>query len=393
MTHRNPSSHSALRFVTCVAVLLILAAAVQVAPPASAQSGITLPPSGANQKASVIQGIGLVTVRIDYSSPDVTGPTGEDRRGRIWGELVPYGLADLGFGNGKPSPWRAGANENTVFTVSHDVLVEGEPLAAGSYGLHMIPGEEEWVVVFSHNSTSWGSFFYDPEEDALRVTVKPVKAPFREWLTYDFIDRQPTQATVALHWEELRVPWTISVPDSTELYLANIRNELRSTGGFSWQGYNAAAQYCLQNDAVTEETLDWAERAVSMPFIGQESFTTLSTKAQVLAALDREEKSEEVLQAALRHATATPVQIHQVGRQLIARGQAEKALEVFEYNAERHPDTWPVNVGLARGYSAVGQYPKALEHAKKALENAPDDLNRQNLQRMIGLLGEGKDVN
>ena len=103
--------------------------------------GITLPPSGANQKASVIQKIGLVEVRIDYSSPDVTGPNGQDRRGQIWGTLVPFGLTNLGFGNGALGPWRAGANENTVFSVSHDVEVQGKPLAAGSYGLHMIA---EW---------------------------------------------------------------------------------------------------------------------------------------------------------------------------------------------------------------------------------------------------------
>jgi len=375
------------------AVLALATLAAGLTLPAAAQTGLTLPPSGANQKASVSQGIGLVTVTIDYSSPDVTGPNGEDRRGKIWGELVPWGLADLGFGNSEPSPWRAGANENTVFTVSHDVLVEGEPLAAGSYGLHMIPGQEEWVIVFSNNSTSWGSFFYDEAEDALRVTVKPEKAEFREWLTYDFIDRQPTEATVALHWEELRVPFTLSVPNLTDLYLASIRNELRSTAGFSWQGYNAAVQYCLQNDVNLEEASTWADRALSTPFIGQENFTTLSTKAQVLDRLERREEGDAMLDRALRHPTANAIQIHGVGRQLVARGRPDKALEVFQLNAELHPDTWPVHVGLARGYSAVGRYEKALEHAKKALDNAPDDLNRRNLEQMIETLKQGKDVN
>src|SRR5579872_5877748 len=80
--------------------------------------GLTLPPSGNNQKATVVQYIGPVRVAIDYSSPAVHGPDGKDRRGEIWGKLVPYGLSDLGFGKGNPAPWRAGANENTVFTVS-----------------------------------------------------------------------------------------------------------------------------------------------------------------------------------------------------------------------------------------------------------------------------------
>src|ERR1700724_3722379 len=106
--------------------------------------GLTLPPSGNNQKAAVVQYIGPVRVTIDYSSPAVHGPDGKDRRGQIWGKLVPYGLTNLGFGNGKPGPWRAGANENTVFVVSNDVVIEDKQLPGGRYGLHIITGPCEW---------------------------------------------------------------------------------------------------------------------------------------------------------------------------------------------------------------------------------------------------------
>ena len=134
MTSRNWRI-AALVVAACVA--LPLAAAAQL---------VTLPPDGDNQKASVSQWIGLVEVTITYNSPDVTGPDGSDRTGKIWGQLVPYGMANLGFGTcGGECPWRAGANENTVFRVSHDVKVEGLPLPAGSYGFHIIPGPEEWT--------------------------------------------------------------------------------------------------------------------------------------------------------------------------------------------------------------------------------------------------------
>jgi len=146
--------------------------------PAAAQPGLTLPPGGDNQKTVVTQYMGQVAVTLAYNSPDVTSPAGEDRTGKIWGQLVPYGMANLGFGTATESPWRTGANENTTFTVSHDVLVQGQPLAAGTYGLHTIPGEDEWTYIFSNNSTSWASYFYDPAEDALRVTAKPEEAPF-----------------------------------------------------------------------------------------------------------------------------------------------------------------------------------------------------------------------
>ncbi len=185
--------------------MLRLALTFALAIPAGAQivPGLTIPPSGNNQRASVTQQIGPVRITIDYSSPAVHGPDGKDRRGQIWGKLVPYGLTDLGYGNGKPGPWRAGANENTVFKVSDNVSIEGKPLPAGRYGLHMIPGPEEWVVIFSKDSNAWGSFYYDAADDALRVTVKPHKHEYREWLTYEFPTRRPAEAVAELQWEEL----------------------------------------------------------------------------------------------------------------------------------------------------------------------------------------------
>src|SRR5579872_3752020 len=167
--------------------LLRISLSLSVAGVAFAQvPGMTLPPSGNNQKASVTQFIGPVRVTVDYSSPAVHGPNGQDRRGQIWGKLVPYGLTNLGFGNNKPNPWRAGANENTIFAVSNDVLIEGKPLHAGRYGLHMIPGQDEWTVILSKNTNAWGSFFYEESEDALRVQVKPHKHDYQEYLTYEF---------------------------------------------------------------------------------------------------------------------------------------------------------------------------------------------------------------
>jgi hypothetical protein len=354
--------------------------------------GLTLPPSGNVQKASVTQYIGPVKVMVDYSSPAVHAPDGTDRRGKIWGGLVPYGLTNLGFGNGKPGPWRAGANENTVVSVSHDVAIDGNPLPAGRYGLHMIAGPEEWTLVFSKNADSWGSFFYEESEDALRVKVKPRQSAYREWLTYEFTTRRPSEATCELQWEELAVPWTITVPDVNRIYTSQLRKELTTVPGFNYQGYLAAARFCLQQNINLEEALKWADAAVSMPFIGQANFNTLSTKAQLLSKLGRDGEAKTTMDAALRHPTATAIQVHQYGRQLVSAKKPQEALEVFRFNAERHGDAWPVHVGLARGYAAVGDTAKALEHARKALTQAPDDLNRKSLEDMVKTFSEGRNI-
>ena len=335
------------------------------------------------------QYIGPVRITIDYSSPAVHGPGGKDRRGQIWGKLVPYGLTTTPFGNGKPDPWRAGANENTVFSVSEDVTIEGQSLPKGRYGLHMIPGEDTWTVIFSKDAGAWGSFFYEPGQDALRVTVKPHKNEYREWLTYDFTVRHPEDATVELQWEDLAVPWSIKVPNVADLYITRLRQELTSVPGFSHEGYLAAAQYSLQSGKSLEQGLQWAESAISMPFVGQQDFNTLSLKAQILTKLGRGAEAKPIMQTALHASTTTPLEIHQYGRQLLAEKEIDQALEVFQYNAERNGDAWPVHVGLARGYAAKGDAKTALEHARKALPQAPDELNRKTLEAMIDTLSKG----
>ena len=132
---------------------------------------LTTPPEGGNKKAFVGERIGLTDVLIEYHRPGVKG-----REGKIWGQLVHAGYTDLGFGTSKAAPWRAGANENTVIRFSTDVKVEGKDLPAGEYGLFIAYDANESTVIFSKNHTSWGSYFYDDKEDALRVKVKPEPA-------------------------------------------------------------------------------------------------------------------------------------------------------------------------------------------------------------------------
>lgn len=276
---------------TYLLTIFIFALSIPVNFHSWAQSHLTLPFDGDNQKSSVTQWIGLVEVTITYFSPDVTSPSGEDRRGQIWGNLVPYN-------NGDPYPWRAGANHNTKISFTHDVTIEGAPLAAGTYGLHMVPAEDEWTIIFSNNSTSWGSFTYDRLEDALRVKVKPRPVDYHEWLTYDFIIRCPDHAVAALKWENLQVPFRIGA-DIKNIYLNNIRNELRDEKGFSWQAWHEAAAYCLENEINYEEALIWVNRSISGDYFSLETSANLQTKAGLLEKMGRKEEAKAVLQRAL----------------------------------------------------------------------------------------------
>jgi len=322
---------------------------------------LNLPPSGANQKSVVTQYMGAhASVSIIYNSPDVTSPQGQSRKGQIWGQLVPYGLNNLNFGlssDANPSPWRAGANENTVVKLSHDMEIQGQSVPAGKYGLHLIPAETgSWTLILSSNHTAWGSYFYEEKDDVVRVQVTPVPSEYHEWLTFDFTDRQEESCTVALKWDELSIPFTFSLPGSKSVYVQHLRESMQDRAGFSWVNRNAAAAYCLQNDVNLEEALAWQEFTAVNSFMGQENVTTLQTLAGLQMKLGKTTEGLATIDKAANHGTATVFQRHNMGRQLITMGHPKAALKVFQTNIEKSGDIWPVNVGLARGYSATGQY-------------------------------------
>jgi len=353
----------------------------------TAQPGY-LPASGDNQRATITQQVGPVEVSISYSSPRVV-LKGNDRRGKIWGKLVPYGLTELDFNDCKSCPWRAGANESTVFTTSGEIKVQGRSLPAGAYALFAITGPDEWTFIFSKNTTSWGSYWYDPKEDVLRVTTKPAKSDYHEWLTYEFTEREPARATVALKWEDLQVPMAITVDDAPARWVAKMKDALRGYTGFSWENWQRAADYCLKNKIALPEALDWAQRGAGPNFGGAGEVLAQTTLARAQAANGMEAEAAKTWEKAVNLPGATPIQIHMVGRGLLAEGKAEQALAIFQTNAKRFPNQWPVHVGLMRGYAAVGDAKKALAEARLALPQAPDEPNRKGLSEAIEKLEKG----
>ena len=349
---------------------------------------LTMRPDGGNKHAWVGEQVGLTDISIVYNRPGVKG-----REGKIWGQLVHAGFIDQGFGTSKSAPWRAGSNENTVISFSTPVKVEGRDLAAGKYGLFVAYDPGECTVIFSKNSTSWGSYFYDEKEDALRVKVKPVITDKNvEWLRYEFMNQTNTGATVALVWEKLMIPFKIET-DYINLQLASIRRELRGERSFNpgWQSFNQAAQFTIQNNVALEEGLGWADMAVNTPFIGQKNFVTLSTKAQLLSKLNRQSEADALMKEALPMGTMQ--QIHGYARQLLQQKKTKEAFEAFKINYDKNPNQFTTNMGMVRGYSGIGNYKKALEFANKALPQAPDKNNKDNVEGMIKKLQEGKDVN
>jgi hypothetical protein len=160
-----------------------------------------------SKMAAVSEQIGITDVAINYSRPAVNG-----REGKIWGDLVPYGFVDYHYGTSKAAPWRAGANENTTIEFSTDVSIEGKSLAAGKYGFFIAMGQEKATLVFSKDNNAWGSFYYNPANDVLRVEVPVTKtAESAERLKYEFAGETDSSAVALLQWEKVKIPFTITV--------------------------------------------------------------------------------------------------------------------------------------------------------------------------------------
>lgn len=274
---------------------LILPCILLLAALCSAQSTqLNLPRQ--SQKAEIVQRIGITDISIVYHRPLADGR-------KIFGGLVPYGEV-----------WRAGANENTLITFPNDVTIEGKPLAAGTYGLHMIPNQDQWTVIFSKMHTAWGSFSYKEDEDALRVTVKPQTADMHNALTYDFDQLKPDSAVVVMSWDKVAVPFKVSV-DVPKVVEASLHNQLRGLSQYTWDGWDDAGTYLVDNKVDLEEALKYENNSIA----NEDRYENEMTKSKILAAMGKTAEAEQAKDKALSLANAQ--QLYGYARQL----QREKA--------------------------------------------------------------------
>ncbi|HKB99088.1 MAG TPA: DUF2911 domain-containing protein [Terriglobales bacterium] len=320
-----------------------------------------------SQRAQISQTIGITDITIRYHRPLVN-----DRK--VWGDLVPYGKV-----------WRAGANENTTITFSDPVQVEGKPLDKGTYGLHMIPNADEWTIIFSKNSTSWGAFTYDEKEDALRVTVKPKAADVHNALTYDFDNLQKDSAVVELEWEKISVPFKVSV-DVHDVVQASLKKQLRNLSQYTWISWDEAANYLLTEKIASEDALTYANKSIE----NEDRYDNELTKSKVLTALNRKDEAATAQKKALD--MASPLQIHLFARGLQGEKRSEEAFAIFRENAKKHPDQWFIHSGLARMYCSQGKFDDAAKEMKLALAGAPDN-QKSYVDGLVKRLEAKQDIN
>jgi Protein of unknown function (DUF2911) len=357
---------------SCGVIVAVLLAVVGGTQPAQAQfkngsqaTELNLP--RLSQRAQITQRVGLTDITLVYHSP-IAG----DRE--LFGKTVPYGKV-----------WRAGANENTTISFSDDVTVEGQPLAAGTYGLHTLPNADEWTIIFSKNSTSWGSFSYDEKEDALRVKVKPTVAENRDTLAYTFDDMKMDSTSITLRWGKVAVPFHVKV-DTMAITDRSIANQLRNVGGFTWAGYDEAANWNLDNNYKLDEAMKWEDTSIQ----NEERFENLETKSRILDAEGKKQEAAAMLSKALDKADA--VQLYVYARGLQRQKQQDRAFELYRRDARQFPDHWITHLGSARVASASGNFDAAVKEMKLSIAAAPDQ-QKTFLQPMLKRLEAKDDIN
>ncbi|MEW6212383.1 MAG: DUF2911 domain-containing protein [Acidobacteriota bacterium] len=246
-----------------VGLMLILIAASAQGQQMQVPYGWVLPRE--SPPAKVSQTVGVTEIAISYHRPALKDRTIETN-------YLPFGKV-----------WRAGANEATTISFSTDVTIEGKPLAAGTYGLFMIPGKTEWTVIFNKTSKQWGAFTYDETKDALRVTVAAQAGENVNRLQYSFPVVTDNTAQAMMQWGTIRIPFTISV----DLEKTASAKALTS---FDWSAGWFAADFFYQRKTNLEEALRWINASIAM----NENPSNLFLKAKILAEMGRHEEAIQI---------------------------------------------------------------------------------------------------
>jgi len=322
---------------------------------------ISLPDS--SPQAEVSQRVGITDITIQYSRPYVKGR-------KVWGNLIPYGFNYLGFGTSRAAPWRAGSDMNTTISFTHEVSIQGNKVPAGKYALFMAPEKNgEVTVVLSSNTTSWGSYFYDIEEDVLRFKVNAIdKDTSTEMLTYSFDTVAPTSATISLHWATKEIPFKIDVAVN-DIVMKGIRNDLRNPKGFQQSTWDSAAYYAFSIGEL-DQALEWIDASIKGHFFSRETFSNISLKSRILEKQGKAVEATSMLQKSILLGNAED--LYRLGVGLISNGQVDVAIEVMLANVENNDGVFPSHYGLARAYSANKDFKNALEALEKSGPDTPE---------------------
>lgn len=313
------------------------------------------------------QRLGITDITLDYSSPSVNGRD-------VWNEVInAYGDPNLA--------WRAGANLNTRISFSTDVTINGNPLKAGGYGIHIDKSEDGYIIMFAHHDNQWGSYYLDRDNHVtLRVKVQGEEAPFSEQLDYEFLNRTDSSLVVGLEWAEKRLPFTVAV-NLKKTVIENFRYELLGINTYRWEAWNDAANWCLNHETNLEEALEWVDRSINGGYNGfasNKNITNMTTKARLLHKLNRRSDLIEII-TEVSEMEMSAYQINQFSIFLLQSGNPESAEDLLKSAVAKFPDAWYLKLNRGITYYMRDNPKKALKEL-----NSIKDITPENFQPRLG---------
>jgi tetratricopeptide (TPR) repeat protein len=344
-----------------------------------------LPANGNNPRASIMEEVGITSITLKYSRPDVN-----QREGKIFGpgNLINYGFSTINLETNQfTSPWRAGANEATTIQLEHDVKIEGKELKAGIYALFIALQAQEATLIFSKQTDAWGSLFYTEKDDVLRIIVKPtVLDKSVEWLKYEFIEHAEKHCVIALQWEKISIPFKIEV-DVDNIVVQSLRSQFLGIKSFNSTNLLLASAWCFNKNINIEEAITWAKAAV-YGINGQRSFNSLANLALGYEKLNKTTVVDSIMDEALGLATLN----QWVGyiNKLSRNKRAAKALEYLKVKAQPFGNVFAINNAFMQAYSSLADFKKALAYAQKALPQAPNANTKSFIEKSIITLQSNK---
>lgn len=320
-----------------------------------------------SQKVSVSRTIGNSAIAIDYHSPAAKGR-------KIFGGIVPYDF----IVEGKEYAWRAGSNQRTTIEFPHNVKVNGNPLKAGKYGLVILVSKKEWTFVFT-NDFSWGAFQYEPAQDVLRVTVPVKKAPYQEWLSYNFVNPLAESVEVSLHWTNVKATFAVSTDVSQNIIQDILKKEEKSFNDYLVlvEEYRTRGE----KDTAWQYLTQVSEKISELEVKPHEQFSYNILRAEYLIS-QGDTQGQQLLQETIKSAQGFNMYYYALNTLLVKKDK-KRALALLLQNAKDHPKQWQGFLALGEYYLVDGDHKKVVESFKKAYELAPE--NWKNYARYLYL--------
>ncbi len=228
---------------------------------------------------TVIQGFGLGLITLTYSRPNTKGR-------KIFGDVEPYDKV-----------WRTGANSATVIKFTDDVMMEGNKVPAGEYGLFSIPGRDQWTIILSKKPKQWGAYSYSQADDYLRFSVKPAKLQAAvETFTLQFENMYPTSGELHLLWQNTALTMHLTC-DIDATVMARIDSAMKTDK----KPYYEAVIYYWNNNKDMNQALLWANQLETIP--GMPPMVAKLWKARVLLKKGDKSAAATTAQEGIKAAT------------------------------------------------------------------------------------------